>query len=109
MNGKGPLEEAVSYNILWNLIPKKLEFTQAHFCLVTFLNCFLEVTIFSRDKLRFFGLWPKQRQSTTKVEFGQLGADDRCSQLIALQCSDAVAAVTESALASSGICIIKYR
>ena len=43
VNGKGPLEEAVSYNLLWNLQPKKLEFTQARFCLVTFLKCLLEV------------------------------------------------------------------
>jgi len=60
VNGKGPLEEAVSYNILWNLKPKKLEFTQ----------------------------------STTYVEFGRLA--DSVSQRIAHQCSDAVAALTQS-------------
>eukprot|EP00434_Breviolum_minutum_P006921 symbB.v1.2.006108.t3/scaffold364.1/size219240/5 len=54
VNGKGPLEEAVSYNILWNLKPKKLEFTHSRFCLL----------------------------------------DDSVSRRIALQCSDAVAALT---------------
>lgn len=59
VNGKGPLEEAVSYNILWNLKPKKLEFTHSRFCLVTFFKCLLEaipVICFLRwDKLFFLG------------------------------------------------------
>lgn len=56
VNGKGPLEEAASYNILWNLQPKKLEFTQARFCLVTFLKCLLEVipVIFFWDERTVF-------------------------------------------------------